>query len=72
MKSARGKSVKPAAKSGAKRTVKRTKRAEDALLTVEEAAALIKAGRMIIVVDDEDRENEGDLVFAAERRRPRW
>ncbi len=70
MKSARGKSVKPAAKSGAKRTVKRTKRAEDALLTVEEAAALIKAGRMIIVVDDEDRENEGDLVFAAEKATP--
>jgi len=26
----------------------------------------IKAGRMVVVVDDEDRENEGDLVFAAE------
>ncbi len=30
----------------------------------------IKAGRMIVVVDDEDRENEGDLVFAAEKVTP--
>lgn len=34
--------------------------------TIPEALADIKAGRMIIVVDDEDRENEGDLVMAAE------
>lgn len=34
--------------------------------TVEEAIADIKAGKMIIVVDDEDRENEGDLVMAAD------
>ncbi len=34
--------------------------------TVEEAVAEIAAGRMIIVVDDEDRENEGDLTLAAE------
>ena len=34
--------------------------------TVEEAVADIRAGRMVIVVDDEDRENEGDLTIAAE------
>ncbi|HEY5055638.1 MAG TPA: 3,4-dihydroxy-2-butanone-4-phosphate synthase [Acidobacteriaceae bacterium] len=34
--------------------------------TVEEAVAEIRAGRMIVVVDDEDRENEGDLTLAAE------
>ncbi|MDI6703276.1 MAG: bifunctional 3,4-dihydroxy-2-butanone-4-phosphate synthase/GTP cyclohydrolase II [bacterium] len=34
--------------------------------TIEEAISCIKRGEMIIVVDDEDRENEGDLVFAAE------
>ncbi|MEJ2068008.1 MAG: 3,4-dihydroxy-2-butanone-4-phosphate synthase, partial [Deltaproteobacteria bacterium] len=34
--------------------------------TVEEAIEDIKAGRMIILVDDEDRENEGDLTMAAE------
>jgi 3,4-dihydroxy 2-butanone 4-phosphate synthase/GTP cyclohydrolase II len=35
--------------------------------TIEEAVAEIKAGRAVIVVDDADRENEGDLVFAAEK-----
>lgn len=34
--------------------------------TVEEALNDLKAGRMIILVDDEDRENEGDLTIAAE------
>jgi 3,4-dihydroxy 2-butanone 4-phosphate synthase/GTP cyclohydrolase II len=37
-----------------------------AFATVEEAIAEVRAGRMIVVVDDEDRENEGDLTFAAE------
>lgn len=36
------------------------------LSTIERALADIRAGRMIVVVDDEDRENEGDLVCAAE------
>ena len=34
--------------------------------TVEEAIEDIAAGRMVVVVDDEDRENEGDLVMAAQ------
>jgi 3,4-dihydroxy 2-butanone 4-phosphate synthase / GTP cyclohydrolase II len=34
--------------------------------TVEEAAAEFRRGRFVIIVDDEDRENEGDLVMAAE------
>ncbi|KUO52429.1 MAG: 3,4-dihydroxy-2-butanone 4-phosphate synthase [Desulfitibacter sp. BRH_c19] len=34
--------------------------------TIEEAIEDIKSGKMVIVVDDEDRENEGDLVMAAE------
>ena len=38
--------------------------------TVEEVIAEIAAGRMIIVVDDEDRENEGDLTMAAEATTP--
>ena len=38
--------------------------------SIEEAIAEIKAGGMIVVVDDEDRENEGDLVFAAEKVTP--
>jgi 3,4-dihydroxy 2-butanone 4-phosphate synthase/GTP cyclohydrolase II len=36
------------------------------LSTIEEALADIRAGRMVILVDDEDRENEGDLTLAAE------
>ena len=38
--------------------------------TVEEAVEDIREGRMVIVVDDEDRENEGDLVIAASRATP--
>lgn len=38
--------------------------------TIEEALEEIKKGRMIIVVDDEDRENEGDFVMAAEMVTP--
>lgn len=34
--------------------------------TVEEAIAAIKAGQMVLVTDDEDRENEGDLIMSAE------
>src|ERR1051325_2503892 len=33
--------------------------------TIDEAVDAIRAGRMVIVVDDEDRENEGDLTMAA-------
>jgi len=35
--------------------------------TIEEAVDDMKAGRMVILVDDEDRENEGDLTIAAEK-----
>ncbi len=38
--------------------------------SIEDAAADIRDGRMIIIVDDEDRENEGDLVCAAEKITP--
>jgi 3,4-dihydroxy 2-butanone 4-phosphate synthase/GTP cyclohydrolase II len=38
--------------------------------SIEEAAAELREGRMIIIVDDEDRENEGDLVCAAEKVTP--
>jgi 3,4-dihydroxy 2-butanone 4-phosphate synthase/GTP cyclohydrolase II len=33
--------------------------------TVEEAVEEIRQGRMIVLVDDEDRENEGDLTMAS-------
>ncbi len=38
----------------------------DVPTTIEE----IRAGRMIVVVDDEDRENEGDITLAAEKVTP--
>jgi 3,4-dihydroxy 2-butanone 4-phosphate synthase/GTP cyclohydrolase II len=40
------------------------------LVSIEEAIAEIRAGRMIILMDDEDRENEGDLCMAAEKVTP--
>ena len=36
------------------------------LQSIENAISAIQAGDMVIVVDDEDRENEGDFVCAAE------
>jgi 3,4-dihydroxy 2-butanone 4-phosphate synthase/GTP cyclohydrolase II len=41
-----------------------------ALATIPEAIEDIKAGKFIIIVDDEDRENEGDLALAAEKVTP--
>src|SRR4029453_18678283 len=38
--------------------------------TIDEALADIRAGRMVIVVDDADRENEGDFIMAAEKATP--
>jgi 3,4-dihydroxy 2-butanone 4-phosphate synthase / GTP cyclohydrolase II len=39
-------------------------------ITIEEAIEKIKEGQMVILVDDEDRENEGDLCLAAEKVTP--
>ncbi|PTB96031.1 bifunctional 3,4-dihydroxy-2-butanone-4-phosphate synthase/GTP cyclohydrolase II, partial [Marivirga lumbricoides] len=38
--------------------------------SIEEAIQAIKRGEIIIVVDDEDRENEGDFICAAEKVTP--
>lgn len=38
--------------------------------TIEEALEDIRQGKMIVVIDDEDRENEGDLLMAAEKATP--
>ena len=40
------------------------------LATIEEILKELKDGKMIILVDDEDRENEGDLTMAAEKATP--
>ena len=38
--------------------------------SVQTAVDAIAAGRAVVVVDDEDRENEGDIIFAAEHATP--
>src|ERR1700694_4227791 len=40
------------------------------LATIEEAIADIRAGKIVVVMDDEDRENEGDLTMAAQMVTP--
>ena len=42
----------------------------EGMCSIEEALAELRAGRMIVLVDDEYRENEGDLVIAAEHVTP--
>ena len=44
--------------------------ASPALNSVEEILAELRAGGMVVIMDDEDRENEGDLIMAAERVTP--
>jgi 3,4-dihydroxy 2-butanone 4-phosphate synthase/GTP cyclohydrolase II len=43
---------------------------DETFISVEEAIARIARGEQVIVVDDEDRENEGDLIFAADKVSP--
>jgi 3,4-dihydroxy 2-butanone 4-phosphate synthase/GTP cyclohydrolase II len=43
---------------------------ESRINTIDEALEALRAGEMIIVVDDEDRENEGDFIMAAEKITP--
>ena len=51
-------------------TDKATNTEELKLNTIQEAIADIRAGKVVIVVDDEDRENEGDFIAAAEKVTP--
>ncbi len=43
---------------------------DPAVSTVPELIAELAAGRMVVLMDDEDRENEGDLVIAAQHVTP--
>ena len=45
-------------------------RSKSPFASVEDALAAVRAGQMIVVVDDEDRENEGDLTMAASKVTP--
>jgi 3,4-dihydroxy 2-butanone 4-phosphate synthase/GTP cyclohydrolase II len=51
-------------------TLRIARRRRSLFAPVEEAIAAIRDGRLVIVVDDEDRENEGDLTIAAEKITP--
>jgi 3,4-dihydroxy 2-butanone 4-phosphate synthase/GTP cyclohydrolase II len=52
-------------------TMHRSEKISDAVFTdVESALAELRAGHMVVVCDDEDRENEGDLTMAAEKVTP--
>ena len=46
------------------------RRADSPFAPIEDAVEAIRQGRMVVVVDDEDRENEGDLTLAAEHVSP--
>ncbi|NOT25235.1 MAG: bifunctional 3,4-dihydroxy-2-butanone-4-phosphate synthase/GTP cyclohydrolase II [Acidobacteria bacterium] len=48
----------------------RVARKKSPFATIEAAIAAVRAGQMVVVVDDEDRENEGDLTIAAEKITP--
>ena len=47
-----------------------SRRSSSPFAPVEDAVAAIRAGKMVIVIDDEDRENEGDLTMAASKVTP--
>src|SRR4026209_1020694 len=52
---------------GRQTTMAKTRRKKSPFAPIEAAITAIRDGRMIIVVDDEDRENEGDLTIAAQK-----
>jgi 3,4-dihydroxy 2-butanone 4-phosphate synthase/GTP cyclohydrolase II len=56
--------------AGPLKIAKGARRSASPFARVEDAVAAIRAGRMVIVCDDEDRENEGDLTIAAEKVTP--
>ena len=60
----------PAKKSSAKKR-KKGAASKSPFDSVESVIADIRRGKMVIVVDDEDRENEGDLIIAAEHATPK-
>src|SRR5581483_8662223 len=51
-------------------SMSKRKQSDDDSSLIDDALQALSAGRMVILVDDEDRENEGDLVLAAEKVTP--
>ncbi len=56
--------------TGPLKIAKGSRKPRSPFASIEDAVAAIRAGRIVIVVDDEDRENEGDLTVAAEKVTP--
>ena len=54
--------------AGGKEAVKMAEAAESGFDGVEECLAALKRGEIVLVTDDEDRENEGDCICAAEAK----
>src|SRR6266704_5915656 len=52
------------------RSAKKKPASNPEFAAIDEAIRALRAGRMVVVVDDEDRENEGDLTMAAEMITP--
>src|ERR1041384_1980682 len=57
-------------KSSPIKIAKGARKSNGPFASIEEAIAAFRAGKIIIVVDDEGRENEGDLTIAAEKVTP--
>ncbi len=60
----------PTREAGAESTRPPARPRRSRFATIDEAIAAFREGRIVIVVDDEDRENEGDLTIAAEKVTP--
>ena len=61
----------PARKTSPKKSKKKKAASQSPFDSVESVLTDIRRGKMVIVVDDEDRENEGDLIMAAEHATPK-
>lgn len=67
---ARGRTPKEASLSYQPQIVAGSSGRQDSFVRIEDAIAAIRAGKMVIVADDKERENEGDLTMAAEKITP--
>lgn len=67
---ARGRTPEEASLSSQLQIVAGSSGSHDSFASIQEAIAAIRGGKMIIVADDKDRENEGDLTVAAEKITP--
>ena len=70
LKKPKTKSTKAANRPSAKKQRATPERRKERFASIDEAIEVFRDGRIVIIVDDEDRENEGDLTIAAEKVTP--